>query len=87
MRRCLLFRVASEIDLAHHEVLHAASMICSMFDKHVLTTAYVESHPKLKASALAISGMLGAFYQAVGVQLPSLLPSSVQTNPRSLLSN
>lgn len=49
-----------------HEVLHTASVIADMFDRHIEQHRYTASEPELAEAAAEIGERLSAFYQLVG---------------------
>lgn len=51
---------------SRHEVLHLASVLSDLFDRHLLASPAVQSDPALRHKAEAISDLLGEFYQAAG---------------------
>lgn len=52
--------------MSGHEVMHMASVMADMFERHLLDHRFVQQNPVLKEQAEAIGDMLGAFYQQVG---------------------
>ena len=53
-------------ELNRHEVLHTASVVADMFDRHVAEHRYTQSDAELKAAAEKVTDALYGFYQLVG---------------------
>ena len=49
-----------------HEVVHVASIVAGMFERHLLDHRFVQAQPALKAEAERIGGALYDFYQQCG---------------------
>lgn len=50
---------------SRHEVLHMASVVSDLFDRHFLQHRYVNDHPGLREKADAIAKALADFQKAV----------------------
>lgn len=53
-------------DFHRHEVLHTASVIADMFERHIVEHIYTQAEPALKDEAERVAQALHDFYQLVG---------------------